>query len=37
MGKLSGLSYREVTKKLKKLGFELYRNAKGDHEMRFEN
>lgn len=35
MGRLSGFSYREVTKKLKRLGFEFYRNAKGDHEIWF--
>ncbi len=35
MGRLSGFSYRKVTQKLKKLGFEFYRNAKGDHEIWF--
>ena len=33
MGRLSGFSYRKVTKKLRKLGFEFYRSAKGDHEI----
>jgi predicted RNA binding protein YcfA (HicA-like mRNA interferase family) len=35
MGRLSGFSYQKVTQKLKKLGFEFYRNAKGDHEIWF--
>lgn len=35
MGRLAGFSYREVTKKLGKLGFEFYRAAKGDHEIWF--
>lgn len=33
MGRLSGFSYREVTKKLRKAGFEFYRSGKGDHEI----
>ncbi|MDJ0662109.1 MAG: type II toxin-antitoxin system HicA family toxin [Crocosphaera sp.] len=33
MGRLSGFSYKVVTKKLRKLGFEFYRQAKGDHEI----
>ncbi len=33
MGRLSGFSYQVVTKKLRKLGFEFYRQAKGDHEI----
>ena len=35
MGRLSGFSYREVTRKLKKQGFEFYRAGKGDHEIWF--
>ncbi len=33
MGRLSGFSYKVVTNKLRKLGFEFYRQAKGDHEI----
>ena len=33
MGRLSGFSYQEVTRKLRKLGFEFYRSGKGDHEI----
>ena len=33
MGRLAGFSYKEVTKKMRKLGFEFYRSAKGDHEV----
>ncbi len=33
MGRLSGFSYQKVTQKLRKLGFEFYRSAKGDHEI----
>ncbi|MBE9174978.1 type II toxin-antitoxin system HicA family toxin [Synechocystis salina LEGE 06155] len=35
MGRLSGFSYREVTRKLRKLGFEFYCSGKGDHEIWF--
>ncbi len=35
MGRLSGFSYQKVTLKMRKLGFEFYRNAKGDHEIWF--
>jgi predicted RNA binding protein YcfA (HicA-like mRNA interferase family) len=35
MGRLSGFTYREVTRKLTKVGFELYRTGKGDHEIWF--
>ncbi|MDB9375482.1 type II toxin-antitoxin system HicA family toxin [Nodularia sphaerocarpa] len=35
MGRLAGFSYREVTRKLRTLGFEFYRSAKGDHEIWF--
>jgi predicted RNA binding protein YcfA (HicA-like mRNA interferase family) len=33
MGRLAGFSYQEVTRKLRKLGFEFYRSGKGDHEI----
>jgi predicted RNA binding protein YcfA (HicA-like mRNA interferase family) len=33
MGRLSGHSYRQITKKMKKLGFEFRRNAAGSHEI----
>lgn len=33
MGRLSGFSYQQVIKKMKKLGFEYYRSGKGDHEI----
>ncbi|MEM7760060.1 MAG: type II toxin-antitoxin system HicA family toxin [Cyanobacteria bacterium P01_A01_bin.40] len=33
MGRLAGFSDRDVTRKLKKLGFEFYRTGKGDHEI----
>lgn len=33
MGRLAGFSYREVTKKLGKLGFIFYRSAKGEHKV----
>ena len=33
MGRLAGFSYREVTRKLKKLGFEFYGAGKGDYEI----
>lgn len=32
MGRLAGFSYREVSRKMRKLGFEFYRTAKGSHE-----
>lgn len=35
MGRLAGFSYREVTRKLRRLGFEFYRSGKGDHEIWF--
>ena len=35
MGRLSGFSYRQVTRKLRKVGFEFYRTGKGDHEVWF--
>lgn len=33
MGKLSGFKYRQIIKKLKKLGFEFDRQAAGSHEI----
>jgi predicted RNA binding protein YcfA (HicA-like mRNA interferase family) len=33
MGRLAGFSYQEVTRKMRKLGFEFYRPGKGDHEI----
>jgi predicted RNA binding protein YcfA (HicA-like mRNA interferase family) len=33
MGKLSGFRYRDIIKKLKQLGFEFDRQAKGSHEI----
>jgi len=34
MGRLAGFSYAEVIRKLKNLGFEFDRQAKGSHEKR---
>ena len=33
MGRLAGFSYRQITKKLKKLGFVFDRQAAGSHEI----
>ena len=33
MGRLSGYKYREIVKRLKKFGFEFYRQAAGSHEI----
>ncbi len=33
MGKLSGFKYRDIVKRLKKLGFEFLRQAAGSHEI----
>ena len=33
MGRLSGFKYREITKKLKRLGFVFLRSVKGSHEI----
>lgn len=33
MGKLAGFSYRQITKKLRKLGFVFDRQAAGSHEI----
>lgn len=35
MGKLAGFKYREIIKKIKKLGFEFHRQAAGSHEIWF--
>jgi len=33
MGRLAGFKYRQVVKKLKKLGFQFNRQAAGSHEI----
>jgi len=33
MGRLAGFKYRDVVNKLKKFGFEFYRQAAGSHEI----
>jgi len=33
MGRLAGFQYRQVIKRLKKKGFEFYRQAAGSHEI----
>jgi len=33
MTKLQELSYRDVTRRLRKLGFRFYRQGKGSHEL----
>jgi predicted RNA binding protein YcfA (HicA-like mRNA interferase family) len=33
MGRLSGFSYRQITKRLKAFGFEFDRQAAGSHEV----
>ena len=33
MGRLSGFKYRDIVKKLALAGFEFYREAKGSHEI----
>ena len=33
MGRLAGFSYRQITKRLKKLGFSFDRHAAGSHEI----
>ena len=35
MGRLAGFKYRQIIKKLKKLGFEFDRQAAGSHEIWF--
>ncbi|MDP2277940.1 MAG: type II toxin-antitoxin system HicA family toxin [Nitrospirota bacterium] len=33
MGKLAGFKYRDIIRKIKKFGFEFYRQAAGSHEI----
>jgi predicted RNA binding protein YcfA (HicA-like mRNA interferase family) len=33
MGRLSGFHYRDIVKKLRAFGFEIYRHAAGSHEI----
>lgn len=33
MGRLAGFQYRQITRKLKRLGFEFDRHAAGSHEI----
>lgn len=33
MGRLAGFRYREIVKKLKRLGFQFHRQAAGSHEI----
>ena len=33
MGKLSGITYRILAKKMRELGFQFFREAKGSHEI----
>lgn len=33
MGKLSGITYRILAKKMRKFGFQFFRAAKGSHEI----
>jgi predicted RNA binding protein YcfA (HicA-like mRNA interferase family) len=33
VGRLSGFKYREIVKRMKKLGFQFYRQAAGSHEI----
>ena len=33
MGRLAGFKYLEIKKRLKKMGFEFYRQAAGSHEI----
>ena len=35
MGRLAGFRYREIIKKIKRFGFEFYRQAAGSHEIWF--
>lgn len=35
MGRLIGFRYRQIVKRLRKLGFELDRQAAGSHEIRY--
>ena len=33
MGRLAGFDYREITKRLRRIGFEFDRRARGSHEI----
>jgi predicted RNA binding protein YcfA (HicA-like mRNA interferase family) len=33
MGRLAGFSYQDVARKMRRLGFEFCRSAKGEHEI----
>jgi predicted RNA binding protein YcfA (HicA-like mRNA interferase family) len=33
MGRLAGFSYRDITRRLRKLGFQFDRTARGNHEI----
>jgi predicted RNA binding protein YcfA (HicA-like mRNA interferase family) len=33
MGKIAGFKYRDIIRKIKKFGFEFYRQAAGSHEI----
>jgi predicted RNA binding protein YcfA (HicA-like mRNA interferase family) len=33
MGKLSGITYRVLAKKMREFGFQFFREAKGSHEI----
>ncbi len=35
MGRLAGFRYREIVQKMKKFGFEFFRQASGSHEIWF--
>ena len=35
MGRLAGFRYRDIIKKIKRFGFEFYRQAAGSHEIWF--
>lgn len=37
MGRLAGFKYRQIVKKLKKLGFHFDRQAAGSHEIWYNN
>jgi len=37
MGRLAGFKYREIIKRLKKLGFQFDRHAAGSHEIWYNN
>ena len=33
MGRLAGYTYRDITKRIRKMGFRFYRQAAGSHEI----